>query len=152
MNSIFPTGLRPSHDNLCGFCLSSPDGKTVRNGCSGTKFCDIRNASPETASFVSAERNLAMVVGDKFIAEKIMPYDLAEFCDASNLPLRQVATSLNNLCAATMGRVESLPLGDVLTGEEMDFAQDLIEKVKGNAERLLTIAESFRMSGFNLIQ
>ena len=25
-------------------------------------------------------------------------------------------------------------------GEEMDFAQDLIEKVKGNAERLLAIA------------
>ncbi|MDD2466739.1 MAG: hypothetical protein PHI97_22300 [Desulfobulbus sp.] len=86
------------------------------------------------------ERDLAMAVGDEFVAEKVMPYDLAEFCDASNLPFRQVVTSLKNLCTATIGRMGSLPLGDVRTGEEMDFAQDLIEKVKGTAERLLVIA------------
>lgn len=86
------------------------------------------------------ERDLAMAVGDEFVAEKVRPYDLAEFCDASKLPLRQVATSLKNLCTATIGRLGSLPLGDVRTGEEMDFARDLIEKVKGNAERLLAIA------------
>lgn len=86
------------------------------------------------------ERDLAMAVGDEFVAEKVMPYDLAEFCDASNMPLRQVATSLKNLCTATIGRMGSLPLGDVRLGEEMDFARDLIEKVKGNAERLLAIA------------
>jgi serine/threonine-protein kinase HipA len=86
------------------------------------------------------ERDLAMAVGNEFVAEKVMPYDLAEFCDASNLPLRQVATSLKNLCTATISRVENLPLGDVRTGEEMDFSQNLIKKVKGNAERLLVIA------------
>ncbi|MEA5112465.1 MAG: HipA domain-containing protein [Geobacteraceae bacterium] len=86
------------------------------------------------------ERDLAMAVGDEFVAEKVMPYDLAEFCDASKLPLRQVAISLKNICTATIGRVGSLALGDVRTGEEMDFARNLIEKVKGNAERLLAIA------------
>jgi serine/threonine-protein kinase HipA len=86
------------------------------------------------------ERDLAMAVGDEFVAEKVMPNDLAEFCDASNLQQRQVATSLKNLCTATIGRMGSLPLGDVRLGEEMDFARDLIEKVKGNAERLLEIA------------
>jgi serine/threonine-protein kinase HipA len=86
------------------------------------------------------ERDLAMAVGDEFVAEKVMPYDLAEFCDASKLPLRQVATSLKNLCTATIGRMGSLPLGDVRPGEEMDFARDLIDKVKANAERLLAIA------------
>lgn len=86
------------------------------------------------------ERDLALAVGDEFVAEKVMPYDLAEFCDASHLPLRQVATSLKNLCTAAIDRMGSLPLGDVRSGEEMDFAQELIEKLKGNAERLLAIA------------
>jgi hypothetical protein len=31
-------------------------------------------------------------------------------------------------------------LGDVRAGEEMDFARELIEKIKANAERLLTVA------------
>jgi serine/threonine-protein kinase HipA len=48
------------------------------------------------------KRDLALAVGDEFVAEKVMPYDLAEFCDASHLPLRQVATSLKNLCTATL--------------------------------------------------
>jgi serine/threonine-protein kinase HipA len=86
------------------------------------------------------EGDLAMAVGDEFVAEKVMPYDLAEFCEASNLPPRQVATSLKNLCTAALDRMGNLPLDDVLPGEEMDFAQDLIEKLKGNAERLLAIA------------
>jgi len=86
------------------------------------------------------EGDLAMAVGDEFVAEKVMPYDLAEFCEASNLPPRQVATSLKNLCTAALDRMGNLPLDDVLPGEEMDFAQALIEKLKGNAERLLAIA------------
>jgi serine/threonine-protein kinase HipA len=86
------------------------------------------------------ERDLAMAVGNEFIAEKVMPYDLAEFCDESNLSQRQVATSLKNLCTATIDRMGRLPLDDVQPGEEMDFARDLIEKIKGNAERLLAIA------------
>lgn len=87
------------------------------------------------------DRDLAMAVGDEFVAEKVMPYDLAEFCDASNLPPRQVATSLKNLCTAAIDREGSLPLGDVLPGEEMDFARKLLEKIKGNAERLMEISE-----------
>lgn len=87
------------------------------------------------------ERDLAMAVGDEFVAGKVMPYDLAEFCAATSLPLRQVATSLKNLCTATIGRIESLPLGDIRAGEEMDFARDLIERVKGNAERFLLFAK-----------
>ncbi len=86
------------------------------------------------------ERDLALAIGDEFVAEKVMPYDLAEFSEATKLPLRQVATCLKNLCTATLGRMGSLPLGDVRTGDEMDFAQDLIEKLKGNAERLLAMA------------
>lgn len=86
------------------------------------------------------ERDLALAVGDEFVAEKVKPYDFAEFCDASHLPLRQVAISLKNLCTATLGSLGSLPLGDVQSGEEMDFARDLMEIIKGNAERFLTMA------------
>ncbi len=86
------------------------------------------------------ERDLSMAVGDEFVSRQVMPYDLAEFCEASNLPPRQVATSLKNLCTAAIDRTGSLPLGDVRPGEEMEFTQDLIEKIKGNAERLLAIA------------
>lgn len=86
------------------------------------------------------ERDLALAVGDEFDAEKVMPYDLAEFCESSHLPQRQVATSLKNLCTAAMGRLGSLPLGEDWSGEEKDFARELIEKIKGNAERLLAMA------------
>lgn len=87
------------------------------------------------------ERDLAMAVGDEFVGEKVMPYDLAEFCEASHLPTRQVATSLKNLCTTAMARMGNLSLGDEWNGEEMDFARTLIEKLKENAERLLAIAE-----------
>lgn len=87
------------------------------------------------------ERDLAMAVGDEFVAEKVLPYDLAEFCDASNLPLRQVATSLKHLCSAALTGMGNLPLDDIRPGEEMDFSHELMEKVKGNAKRLLAIAE-----------
>lgn len=87
------------------------------------------------------ERDLAMAVGDEFNAEKVTPYNLAEFCDACHLPPRQVATRLKNLGTATMERMASLPLGDDWSAEEKDFARELIEKIKGNAGRFLAIAE-----------
>jgi len=86
------------------------------------------------------ERDLALAVGNEFAAGQIRPYDLAEFCAASHLPPRQVATSLKNLCTAVKNRLENLPLGDVRSGEEMDFARELIAMIRGNAERLLAMA------------
>ncbi|MEZ4599651.1 MAG: HipA domain-containing protein [Syntrophotaleaceae bacterium] len=86
------------------------------------------------------DRDLALAVGDEFVAERVMPYDLAEFCDASKLPPRQVATNLKNLCTTAMDRMGSLPLGDIRPEEEMEFARKLMEKIKGNAKRLLEMA------------
>jgi serine/threonine-protein kinase HipA len=99
--------------------------------------CDLLNIDIYEDEF---ERDLTMAVGDGFVAGKVMPYALAEFCAACQLPLRQVATSLKNLCTATKGRMGSLPLDDVRSGEAMDFAQELIERIKGNAERFLAMA------------
>jgi serine/threonine-protein kinase HipA len=87
------------------------------------------------------ERDLAMAIGDEFIAEKVMLYDLALFCEACNLPQRQVATNLKNLCMAVLGNLGSLPMDDVQGGDEMNFAQDLIRRVTSKAERFLEIAK-----------
>jgi serine/threonine-protein kinase HipA len=87
------------------------------------------------------DRDLAMAIGDEFVAEKVMPYDLAEFCAVSNLRQRQVSTSLKNLCTATIASLNQLPLNDIQAGEEMDFSRDLIARVKENAERFLEVAQ-----------
>lgn len=86
------------------------------------------------------ERDLALAIGDEFVADKVMPYDLAEFCSACRLPQRQVATSLKHLCMVASDRLESLPLGEDWSGDEIDFAQALRAKIQGNAERLLALA------------
>ncbi|MBW6513086.1 MAG: HipA domain-containing protein [Desulfuromonadaceae bacterium] len=87
------------------------------------------------------EQDLALAVGDEFVAEKVTPYDLAGFCNDCQLPPRQVATSLKNLGAAVIGRLGNLPLGEDWSEEEIDFARTLQAKIKGNAERLLAIAD-----------
>jgi hypothetical protein len=50
-------------------------------------------------------------------------------------------TRLKNLGTAILERMASLPLGDDWSREEMDFARELIEKIKWNAKRFLAIAE-----------
>lgn len=86
------------------------------------------------------DRDLAMAIGDEFVAGEILPYQLAEFCDACRLPRRQVATTLKNLCTSVLNRLGSLPQDDLRGDEEVAFAQDLFGRIKGNAERYLEIA------------
>lgn len=87
------------------------------------------------------ERDLAMAIGDEFRAEKVMPYDLALFCETCSLPQRQVAISLKNLCKAVLGNLDRLPIQEVQGEDEMYFAHDLIRRIKSRAERFLEIAK-----------
>lgn len=87
------------------------------------------------------ERDLAMAIGDEFVLEKILPYDMAEFCDECKLPQRQVATSLKNLCTSVLTNLDRLPLDDVLIEDERSFAQDLLARIRRNAERFLEISK-----------
>jgi serine/threonine-protein kinase HipA len=87
------------------------------------------------------ERDLAMAIGNEFIAEEILPYQLAEFCDECKLPQRQVATSLKNLCTAVLGNLDDLPMDDIQDGTEMDFAQELLGRIRDNAVRFLKISQ-----------
>ena len=86
------------------------------------------------------ERDLAMAIGDEFLAEEVRPWQMAEFCDECKLPQRQVATSLQNMCAAVLEKLPALPAGDILVGAETDFARDLVGRLKTSAERFLEIA------------
>ena len=87
------------------------------------------------------DRDLAMAIGDEFKAEKVMPYDLALYCEECNLPQRQVATSMKSLCKTVLGNLGRLPMDNVLAGDEMDFAQELIRRIASKAQRFLEIAE-----------
>jgi serine/threonine-protein kinase HipA len=87
------------------------------------------------------ERDLAMAIGDEFVAEEIFPYQFAEFCDECDLPQRQVATSLENLCTAVLGNLDSIPMDDIQDGGEMEFAQELLGRIRNNAKRFLEISQ-----------
>lgn len=87
------------------------------------------------------ERDLAMAIGDEFRAEKVMPYDLALFCEACNLPQRQVGISMKNLCNAVLENLDRLPTQDVQDGDEMCFTHDLVRRIGSNAEGFLEIAK-----------
>ncbi len=81
------------------------------------------------------ERDLAMAIGDEFVADEILPYQLAEFCDECKLPQRQVATSLKNLCTVVLNNLDGLPMDDIQDGPEMDFARELLWRIRDNAVR-----------------
>jgi len=90
------------------------------------------------------ERDLAMAIGDEFVAEEILPYQLAEFCDECKLPQRQVATSLKNLCTVVLSTIDDLPLDDIQDGAEMDFARELLGRIRDNVGRFLEISQELR--------
>lgn len=87
------------------------------------------------------DRDLAMAVGEAFRCSDIFSYQLAEMCDECNLPQRQVAVSLKTLCTALLKALDILPLDTVLIEEELSFANELLEMIRGNAARLLNVAE-----------
>ena len=87
------------------------------------------------------EHDLAMAVGSTFEIDSILPYQLAEMCEDCQLPQRQVATSLKTLCLSLQKAVNSLDVGEILTEEEIYFAQDLKERIRRNSERFLVLAE-----------
>lgn len=86
------------------------------------------------------DHDLALAIGDEFVAKEILPYQLAEFCDDCNLPQRQVAANLKNLCRAVLDNLAGLPMENFQDGDEMEFARNLIERLRINAERFLEIA------------
>ncbi len=87
------------------------------------------------------DRDLAMAIGEEFVLEKIMPYEMAAFCEECKLPQRQVATSLKTLCSAVLTSLDKLSLNDVLIDDEVVFAQNLLARIRENTVRFLAIAK-----------
>ncbi len=87
------------------------------------------------------DRDLAMAIGDAFVPEEIMSYQMAEFCEACKLPQKQVATTLRTLCKVVLAGMDNLALGDVLIEGEMTFARNLLARIRDNTRRFLQIAE-----------
>jgi len=86
------------------------------------------------------DQDLAMAVGDSFLANEIFAYQMAEMCDDCKLPQRQVAISLKTLCLALLKNLDKLLPDDALSKEEELFAQELIDILKAKAIRFLEIA------------
>lgn len=121
---------------------SDAHGKNIsfsvgKNGIDVAPAYDLLNIDIYGEEF---ECDLAIAIGDEFASEEILPYQLAEFCDMCKLPQRQVATSLKNLCTAVLNNLGNVPLDDLLAGSETSFAQELIERIRENAERFLAVA------------
>lgn len=109
-----------------------------KGGIDVAPFYDLLNIDIYGDEF---DRDLAMAIGDEFVIGEILPYQLAEFCDACRLPQRQVAASLKALCAAVLREADRLPLEDVLHEEETVFARELLARIGENAGRFLAMAE-----------
>lgn len=86
------------------------------------------------------DHDLAMAIGDEFVIDEVLPYQLAEMCDECKLPQRQVSMAFKLLCTSVQKNLDNLPLVDFLD-DEMDFVEQLLKKIKSNSQRLLEIAE-----------
>ncbi|KJS03382.1 MAG: hypothetical protein VR65_01635 [Desulfobulbaceae bacterium BRH_c16a] len=87
------------------------------------------------------DRDLAMAIGDEFVSEEILPYQLAEFCDACRLPQRQVAATLKSLCTAVRVGLDKLVPDVGLHEDEQAFARKLLARIRMNVERFQALAE-----------
>lgn len=121
---------------------SDAHGKNIsffvgKNGVDVAPSYDLLNIDIYGEEF---ECDLAMAIGDEFVGEEVMPYQLAELCELCRLPQRQVATNLNNLCMAVLNNLGNVPLDDILAGSETSFVQELIGRIRENARRFLAVA------------
>jgi serine/threonine-protein kinase HipA len=87
------------------------------------------------------DRDLAMAVGDAFDPDDVSPRQLAKMCVACGLPKRQVARTLATLCKNLLTCLDTINVLSELTNNEISFAGDLTEKIKGNTRRYLAFAD-----------
>lgn len=87
------------------------------------------------------DRDLALAVGDTFDPDEILPYQLAEMCEACRLPQRQVARTLATLGRSMLRQLDGFMIDNELTSDERAFADDLMTRLRKNAERYLGYAE-----------
>jgi serine/threonine-protein kinase HipA len=87
------------------------------------------------------DRDLSMAIGDTFNPDEIMPWQLAEMCEACKLSQRQVAKSLATLCQNLLREIDVLDLPEKLVADEKSFAADLIARIANNCRKYLAFAQ-----------
>lgn len=86
------------------------------------------------------DRDYAMAVGDAFDADEITPWQLAEMCERCGLQKRIVAKTLTLLAEKLSDSIGNIELSVLQPGEETDFAHALLDNLKQNAQRYITLA------------
>jgi serine/threonine-protein kinase HipA len=87
------------------------------------------------------DRDLALAVGDTFDPDKIQPYQLAEMGEACRLPQRQMARALGTMARKMVRLLVGFTIDEELTGDERMFVDELVTRLRNNANRYLGYAE-----------
>lgn len=96
------------------------------NDISVTPFYDMLSISIFGGKY---NQNLAMTIGDNFSA-KVYAYDLAEMCEVCGLQPRFVSRTMDKMAKAVLTETDILTSGLDLSGDESDFAAELISLLK----------------------
>lgn len=102
-----------------------------------TPFYDMLSISIYGGKY---NQNLAMAIGDNFSA-KVYAYDLAEMCEVCGLQSRFVSRTLDKMAKAVLAETDTLTSGLDLSGDESDFATEMISLLKANAKWYLEVAK-----------
>ena len=102
-----------------------------------TPFYDMLSISIYKEKY---NQNLAMAVGDNFSA-KVYAYDLAEMCEVCGLQPRFVARTFDKMAKVVLAETDTLTSGLDLSGDESDFATEMISLLKANAEWYIEVAK-----------
>ena len=102
-----------------------------------TPFYDMLSISIYGGKY---NQNLAMAVGGNFSA-KVNAYDLAEMCETCGLQPRFVSRTMNKMAKAVLTETDTLISGLDLSGDESDFATELISLLKANAKWYIEVAK-----------
>jgi serine/threonine-protein kinase HipA len=78
-----------------------------------------------------------MAIGDAFAPEDISPWELAEMCERCGLQKRLVAKTLTTMSEKLLKAMDEVDLSVLLTGEEIEFTGELLDKIRKNVERYL---------------
>jgi len=87
------------------------------------------------------DRDFSVAIGDAFDPEEITPWELAEMCERCSLQKRIVAKTLTTVSENLLKAMNAVNLSALLTGEEAEFAFELLDKIKKNVERYLPYAK-----------
>lgn len=126
-------GNRDAHGKNISFFVS-------RNGIEVTPAYDQVNIDVYVPNI---DGELSMAIGDNFIPEEIVAYDLAEMCEQCGLPRKIVANTLIKMAKNLTSALETLNLNKIVPGEEMDFVDLLRDKIRVNIGRYAPLAKHF---------